>query len=155
MMFCPRVHPRAADVRGLLRSQWLDVSRDVAALSGGSAQVVSALCLLLLMAVSPEMQLEMGWQRPWCLGPAAFPAHLSKQVVWYTLRAAMSELFPSLSGRTREQFSMWFSLFSESTSLYLNITAKLTSSIKSFPELEIIAKTLIWRECSQESSSCN
>lgn len=35
------------------------MSRDVAALSGGSAQVVSALSSLLFMSVGSEMQLEM------------------------------------------------------------------------------------------------
>lgn len=51
MMFCPRVHPRAADVRQLLRNTYLEMSRDVAALSGGSAQVFSALCSFLLPSV--------------------------------------------------------------------------------------------------------
>lgn len=39
-------------------------------------------------------------------GHAEFPAHVTKQVEWRTLRAAMSEGYPSLSERMRAQLSM-------------------------------------------------
>lgn len=98
-------------VKGLRGAVWssrcvravVDLSWDVTALPGWSTHVVYDLRSLPVMAVGPEMQLQVGWEYHGLLAMQHPLTHV--KVVQCAMRAALRDLLPHLSWE--DQGSDW------------------------------------------------